>query len=252
MIRGKASQWVYALVQQGTEATVELVTSKGVYVDLCGHKILLCSNEFGMIPNGISVEGALKLTQGQRIACKDMHIAVAENDTAVCIGDPDGLAQCLKKAPGTGFGLLLTKQPLPPQCTVAKPLLQALYDAILKDNRTLMQNSVLGLLGLGKGLTPSGDDVLAGLTYGLRHSPVRDRPSVEYLTQLLKANAHKLTNAVSADYLCAVADDQPFERLADAWRDPGAYGPKLMKIGSNSGREMLLGLLMAACIVQKI
>lgn len=252
MICGKAPQWVHALVQQGTAITVELVTSKGVYVDLCGHKILLCSNEFGMIPNGISVEGALQLTQGQQIACKDIQIAVAENDTAVCIGDPDGLAQCLKKDPGTGFGLLLTKEPLPPQCAVAKPLLQQLYDAILKDDRTLMQNSVFGLLGLGKGLTPSGDDVLAGLTYGLRHSPARHRPAVECLTQLLKANAHRLTNAVSADYLCAVADDQPFERLADAWREPVTYGLKLMEIGSNSGREMLLGLLIAAYIVQKI
>ncbi len=252
MIRGTAPKWVYALLQKDTAATVELVTSKGVYADLCGHKILLCSSEFGVIPNGISTESPLRLAEGQQIACEDIQVTVAEDDTAICIGDPVAMLQCLRKDPGTGFGLLLTKQPLQPQCAVAKPLLQELYGAILKDDRQMMQNSVLGLLGLGKGLTPSGDDVLAGLIYGLRHSPVRDRSAVVYLAQLLKENAHRLTNAVSADYLCAIAGDQPFERLADAWRNPLCCGPRLMEIGSNSGREMLLGLIIAACIAQEI
>jgi hypothetical protein len=252
MICGKASQWVHELLQKGTVLTVELVTSKGIYADLCGHKILLCSNEFGMIPNGISLESMPQLAQGQQIPCKDVRVTVADYDTSVWNGDVAGLTQCLSEDPGTGFGLLLTKQPLPPQCEIAKPLLQKLLEAVLEDDRMVMENSVLGLLGLGKGLTPSGDDVLAGLAYGLRHSPVRYRPAVVHFTQVIRENAHRLTNAVSADYLCAVAGDQPFERLAEAWRDPGTYGKKLMEIGSNSGREMLLGLLIAACIVKSL
>lgn len=252
MIRGIAPKWVCALLQEGSTATVELVTSKGVYVDLCGHKILLCGSAFGVIPNGVSVQSPLQLVQGMRIACKDIQVTVAEDDTAICMGNSALMLQCLQNDPGTGFGLLLTEQPLPPQCVVAKPLLQKLYDSILKDDRQTVESSVFGLLGLGKGLTPSGDDVLAGLIYGLRHSPVREQPIVVYLAQLLKENAHRLTNGVSADYLCAVVNDQPFERLSDAWRKPLCCGPRLMEIGSNSGREMLLGLIIAACIVQKI
>lgn len=252
---GIAPGHIVDLLKKGNIATVELITSKAAYVELCGFRVQLCSNEFGVISNGISIDGQLQLSQNQKIPCgngklilPDVEIQVfdAQNDTAICTPDYAAALQALKNDPGTGFGLLLTDRPLPPECQIASPLLQKLYTAIMDYDRAAMRSSIISLLGLGKGLTPSGDDVLAGLIYGLRHSPLRNTNATVALCGTVQDYAHKRTNAVSADYLIAMTIDAPFERLKKGFDCP----EKLMEIGSNSGRELLLGRLMAARLIE--
>lgn len=246
-----APEHIVALLKKGHTATVELVTSKGTYVELCGHKVLLCSAEFGVVPNGISLDRPLQLQQNQKISCgdgrlMDLQVVAAQRDTALCTHDHGAALQALKNDPGTGFGLLVTDRDLPPECQIAVPLLKKLYGAILNEDPEAVGASAIGLLGLGKGLTPSGDDVLAGLIYGLRHSALRGATATAALCKAVQDYAHKRTNAVSADYLMAIIMDAPFERLKNALDCP----EKLMEIGSNSGRELLLGRIMAARLIK--
>jgi hypothetical protein len=110
---------------------------------------------------------------------------------------------------------------------------------------------VLGLLGLGPGLTPAGDDLLAGLLVGLsartdlrdplasavqRHAPTR--------TTWLSAELLRLAAAgLAAPAVVAVADALAGHGSDDALR---RALPALLAVGHTSGRALARGLLLAA------
>jgi hypothetical protein len=110
---------------------------------------------------------------------------------------------------------------------------------------------VLGLLGLGPGLTPTGDDLLAGLLVGLsarpdlrdplaatvqRHAPAR--------TTWLSAELLRLAAAgLAAPAVVAVADALAGHGGDDALPDAM---PALLAVGHTSGRALAQGLLLAA------
>ena len=116
---------------------------------------------------------------------------------------------------------------------------------------TGLTGPVLDLLGRGPGLTPEGDDLLAGVLVGLAGRPdLRDPLAAAVLaeaprrtgwlsTQLLEHAAHG--RAVPA--LVAVAD------AVNGHGDDGALAralPRLLAVGHTSGRALARGLLLAA------
>lgn len=269
-MNGTAPIHICALLSTARTGTVEMVNSRGIYIELANRRILLCGSDFGTVPNGIVLDkwsilptllqvgqpvrtggGLLRFPFGK----VHLHLQAVPNDTAVSVPPQKGLKAALallEQNPGTGLAALARplfgKPPLPLDllCETALPRIEGLLAALEAHEPSRIELYTKNLLGFGLGLTPSGDDVLAGLMYGLRHSPQRETPGVVTLTTCIQALAMQRTNAVSADYLTALANDAPFERLAQTWRDPIAGAPALLKIGSNSGGEMLLGLLLAA------
>ena len=110
----------------------------------------------------------------------------------------------------------------------------------------------MGLLGLGPGLTPSGDDTLCGLLYGLLRSSYGERAIMKTLAQVICREADGRTHPVSAAYLKAIAEGAFFGRLEEAWgsitgrRESDFDG--ILEVGSSSGGDLLLGLLLAGKI----
>lgn len=104
------------------------------------------------------------------------------------------------------------------------------------------------LLGRGPGLTPSGDDVLAGYLIGARAFGVR----VESLAALVERDAAQQTSALSAQLLRNAAAGQCTPQLADlvAACVTGRHVDKavaaVLRIGSSSGAALATGLLIAA------
>lgn len=107
------------------------------------------------------------------------------------------------------------------------------------------------LLGLGPGLTPAGDDVLAGLLIGLAARPdlrdplaaavVRQAPTrTTWLSaELLRLAADGLAAPVAAAVADALAGHGPDAAL------PGALAA-LLAVGHTSGAALARGLLLAA------
>jgi hypothetical protein len=115
--------------------------------------------------------------------------------------------------------------------------------------------SSLGLmLGLGSGLTPSGDDILVGYLAGL-WSTVHDTiERIRYVSSLGEAVVHlsNRTNAVSSTYLFHAAGGQVSSRLADLaamicrGEDSDRILPvaeSAMRVGHTSGMDAVTGLL---------
>lgn len=277
LMKGAAPAPICALLSGRYTGTVEMVNSRGIYLELSGKRILLCSSQLGSVPNGAALENwqilPSLLSQGQTLrtgegllrfpSCKlQLQLQSIPEDTQTSLPSRQGLEGArrllLGREKSTGLAplaaTLFGKEPetLNLHCRVALPYLEALLAALSENVPSAITQSVQNLLGFGPGLTPSGDDVLSGLLYGLRHSPWRDRPATAALTVSIQKLAGEMTNAVSADYLRALAADAPFEKMALAWRDPEAHAAELLDIGNNSGSEMLLGLLLAGKLLGKL
>jgi hypothetical protein len=150
--------------------------------------------------------------------------------------------------------------PLPPD--LAEPL-RAVVDALAEgDVATAIATARRGLLGRGPGLTPSGDDVLAGLVAGASSLAAALTPSVDRvgsavvsLGLALADAATEATTAISAALLDHAVRGEvatPAARLLAALTGHGHVAPAvdgLLQLGSSSGRDLTVGLLAAAELV---
>lgn len=112
------------------------------------------------------------------------------------------------------------------------------------------------LLGLGQGLTPSGDDVLTGLfaLLGMEGSPVMGADRL--LGRIIQGQREQTTD-VSWQMLCAAAQGQYKQVLIDCaqvlgteGRNPADCVKRVLSIGHSSGRDMLQGCMTALRILQ--
>jgi hypothetical protein len=124
-------------------------------------------------------------------------------------------------------------------------------------------DTCLGLLGLGRGSTPSGDDAVAGLLLAARallpvdgvgdgHSPAR---SLAALTERVAAAAPDRTTAVSAALLRHAAAGRAVDVVVhavdvvvDRWPGPrpDEVLRRLLALGHGSGVDTATGMLAAA------
>lgn len=265
-LMGVAPAYICAMNASGK---VEMVNSRGSYLAFENKRILLCNSGYGTVPNGVSIAdysllssrlqvghpvqlrgGLLKFPFGNIV----LQLQEVPPDRSLCTPSAEALQTALRlllDAPGKGLGPLAaplfgkTHEPLDLRCETALPRIRELMKGLQTGDLHAIVQYTNSLLGFGLGLTPSGDDILAGLMYGLRHSCHRDAPTVVALTDAILTLADKRTNAVSATYLSALAQDAPFDALRAAWQDPKNNASALLTIGSSSGSEMLLGLLLA-------
>lgn len=133
-----------------------------------------------------------------------------------------------------------------------------LTDAITAGDEARMRDAALLLLGLGPGLTPSGDDLLCGVLAGLhvlgtrrpQHNAWAERigailreivegPSPTRTTALSRTLLHWAARGVTAeplhDVLCTLGSGTKVRGLSE-----------LLGIGHHSGADMLAGALLAA------
>ena len=107
-----------------------------------------------------------------------------------------------------------------------------------------MEEAIAGLLGLGPGLTPSGDDFLIGALAML--DALGERKIHAALARAVTALAPALTSPLSASFLRAAAGGHVGENLCSAIAlvllgDVGAAVAAARRIGHASGWDMLAG-----------
>jgi Protein of unknown function (DUF2877) len=108
--------------------------------------------------------------------------------------------------------------------------------------------AVAGLLGRGPGLTPAGDDVLAGFVLGARAFGL-DAAGV--LAEVA-ATAPARTTAVSAALLWHAARGECVDEVAAVLADPsGPTVARLLRVGHTSGAALATGLSTAALRAEK-
>jgi uncharacterized protein DUF2877 len=159
-------------------------------------------------------------------------------------------ATARRRASAAGFGGLLREDaPHDPVGVlgVARPILSDLVVALEAGDRTQAAEVAARLVGLGPGLTPSGDDVLVGIEAALR---ALARPSAGFLA-LAMDDVEWRTTAVAATLLRHAAAGEFAERLhsllaallgSDDDAIPAAID-RAVAWGATSGSDCLLGVL---------
>ncbi len=118
--------------------------------------------------------------------------------------------------------------------------------------------SAIRVLGLGQGLTPSGDDFLGGIFFAMAHKPYPDwATDMQGLQANLGLASRASTNQISAALLASNMAGTSFGELHDMLdalesndsRFMTAAVQALLDVGSSSGADMLAGLLLALTIL---
>jgi hypothetical protein len=135
--------------------------------------------------------------------------------------------------------------------------LQELRLALRDHDLARAGDTAAALLGYGRGLTPSGDDLISGLLLALNrwgHTLPPCNRLAELNTRLVQS-AYTQTTALSANIIAAAAAGQADERLVqslDAFfthlLDPAKAADLLLSYGGSSGVDALTGFTIALSI----
>ena len=277
ILSGRGPARVCSLLRGTHDGSVRLVTSAGTYLKLGDRIILLCPERWGIVPIGVSLRNyeallGLNPEPGQPVSIREgticfpagsaqLRLTAAERSKkggqvreAALYRLAKILADENRKAGLAPLAALLQPekkpwQPPNPYCASALPAIRTLLEGVAAGDRRRIDRGLDALLGLGPGLTPSGDDVLCGILYVLLRSDASERAGVRMLAQAAAAEAPAKTNAVSAAYLTAIAGGEDYERMQGVWleltgEDVSRAG-QLLEVGSCSGGDMLFGMLAA-------
>jgi hypothetical protein len=152
-------------------------------------------------------------------------------------------------SPG-GFGALLARKKPQFPLDRAIPLVRALTRAFARDDADAVVVAARPLLGLGAGLTPSGDDLVGGALFGRRlvaGADPRWASAGRKLSREIRTRSHAVSAALFSD-LAAGRSFAPLHDLACALADgddaSALRGARaLAAIGHSSGWDMLTGFL---------
>ena len=127
-----------------------------------------------------------------------------------------------------------------------------LIDAVASLRGGRVDEAVIRWLGRGRGLTPSGDDVLVGMLTALQFSGAVDSSSLVRLRAFLEVAARRLTTDVSAEYLhyaCRGMASGMVRELLVALDRSNAVATldavdRLSRYGHTSGMDCVLGVVL--------
>ena len=134
--------------------------------------------------------------------------------------------------PEQGFGCLLVGAHNP-LVVHAQPALEALDDWLVGN---ALRNEAEKLIGLGPGLTPSGDDYFGGMLIALRL--LGRGGQADALWRWLEPRLESRTSAISAAHLRAAAQGEGHEALHEALHGDAT---RLDSVGHCSGWDALAG-----------
>lgn len=268
-------------LHSGMAGELILVSSSGIYLRIEEQIVLLCDKDWGILPIGIGiddfdrmvrllcpqqgqqvkiVENRMVFTSGtihllpQKSSIKTMDNASAQSQ--IILQAAEELAALRKER-----GISMLVQPLVlggemedillqnPYCARTYTYLRKLMIALAQSDSSEIRNCTEKLLGLGLGLTPSADDVLLGMVYVFRALPQKSPAGARLFQECIGQLCDRCTNQISAAYLKAIIAGAPFEQMEQVFQ--GMCGAqqldikKLTQVGSSSGTEMLLGMLIA-------
>jgi hypothetical protein len=219
-------------------ARVAVATPLAAYATHAGGILGLLAPAAARVPGGLVVPPPLlaRLRPGDELVVGGGGVVLPGNDAGV-------VRLVVRRWWDSRVPLLRAPVPPPPDPAVDLP------DAVRAGSRILheslargadVQDAVRALIGLGPGLTPAGDDVLAGVVVALvaAGDAGRARPVLDGV----RACRHR-TTALSAALLGHAAGGRAVPQLArylHAPADPRALAD-LLRVGGTSGSALALG-----------
>jgi len=266
-----------ALIGEGGEARIHSVFRSAINIQTGASLLALVPDTVGGLPNGILLDEATPLPDLRRVGVRPGALVTVLRDVlavpsarfSVDLGtartwsprlparDGSGwprrstLAWCLARKRSAAGGI--------ESLSIARARAAALSAAIGAGDHPGASAAARTLIGLGPGLTPSGDDVLAGVEAALR---ALRHPVAGFLAGALDDIGDR-TTSVSAALLRHAADGEFAERIATvvaallsgSERDLPDALDRSVAWGATSGSDTLFGILVgldAATVAQRV
>ncbi|HPH95542.1 MAG TPA: DUF2877 domain-containing protein [Anaerolineaceae bacterium] len=261
------------MLDQNLFGSIMGLTSRGAFMQIENDGIFFLSHEPWRGPLTINIKNplsGLELRAPLRIHARQVHFPSINNSLHVpekCVWEPE-LAQSLQsyedqfvtlhnlaealvtqKGPETWAVLLLVNDHSLSEglALLSRALRTAQWDEAL--------NALVPLMGMGRGLTPSGDDFTIGLLLALHHlkrlQPDLNLPPISFVKQV-KTIASQVTTRLSASLIECAAEGMADERLMDALKGllEGSLPFEtllayLSEWGNSSGADALAGMATA-------
>ena len=185
--------------------------------------------------------------QAPPLSCYPRRLAVGAQRCLALVGPERAI-------PPLGLLAWLTGLPLDFPWQGAAPRFDALRVALARGDLPNFEAAALRVLGLGPGLTPSGDDLLGGIFFILAHAPRPDWvAALPTVHARLRAECATATNVISAALLSDLMDGHGYRLLHDfvaaldggRRRDIACAATALLRLGASSGADLMAGVLLA-------
>lgn len=239
--------------------TVVAVFKRCFYLELASTYVCVGNSDFSDGPLNI-VSSAPSQTNwtssglgvGDRASVTNSHLKVGTNisfsfvDVQIWTPVPSLISPVLITSIELFYATTPSQNGLPEQ---ASPLIAALLEWLKKPNPKVAA-PIKNLLGMGPGLTPSGDDFIAAMLITLYH--LKQRNAQAQLANAVIELAPACTNPISAQHLYAAIEglgSDAFHQVLQG--DPPAFGT-LTSIGHSSGWDALAGLYMTLKVCQNL
>jgi hypothetical protein len=155
--------------------------------------------------------------------------------------------------PPGGFGALLSGQPLAFPLEGSRAAAAALARACARDDAASATGAALALLGVGRGLTPSGDDYVGGALFArafLGAARAEGSTAWRQTAEQVLAAAATRTHPISAALLADLAAGRGWAPLHELFDGLCAGAPaltqaaarRLVALGETSGWDVLVGV----------
>ena len=161
--------------------------------------------------------------------------------------------QALQTQARPGLLAWLGGEALPFPLSLAEQRLHDLAQALHSQNLAAFEAACMRLLGLGVGLTPSGDDLVGAVFFTLRHAPIAHwQAAMPALRTRISHSAQSASNTISAALLDDLLQGSSYRALHEffdalhAQQTPAIEDAMraLLRIGASSGADMLAGVLL--------
>jgi hypothetical protein len=161
--------------------------------------------------------------------------------------------QVLQAQKCTGLLAWLGGEALPFPLSLAQQRLNDLARALHSQDLAAFEAACLRLLGLGVGLTPSGDDLIGAVFFTLRHAPIAHwQAAMPALRTRISRAAQSASNPISVALLDDLLQGSSYRALHEFFdalhlhQTPAIEDAMraLLHIGASSGSDMLTGVLL--------
>ncbi len=209
----------------------------------------------GILISGIEIYkenteiASLKITDGMMEASKDVLL-----DRKALLYE--GILELLKEKEVLDLFILKGRAVCRTEIALyAEKIIHEFKNALKNEENEKAAERIICLVGLGKGLTPSGDDFLCGMLAGLTYCS-KERKAVELLCVLKKhiGEAAKRTNDISGAFLKCAVDGYYSEAIIKlpTLDNGGKIACLFSEIGHSSGADTLCGVFFAVETMQSI
>jgi len=209
-----------------------------------GGRAVVAIEDVGGQPGGILVRGVMDLG---KVAAEGREVVV---DLSAAVAWSPRLPATARSLAHRGLHVAQPEAAGDPFARAAAPRINALRLGLLSGDAQVARTAALALIGLGIGLTPSGDDFLVGLLAGLEAT---DNGMREALAAVIGREAPGRTTTFGAALLHHACRGEFSQRLHDvliatARHDRAALRhaiDRAMAYGATSGADTLAGLFLA-------